>query len=127
MHVIFQLLMMLVLDLSTTVLYLGQSHDFSDSAASFVSTLLSSTSVTQSTVQLVVEHCSTLVSDIVYNIAVDVKSTLTRAGVADNAECVDLHGAHSFLYSYLIPTFSTFPIFSYILIDFLYFPIFLRI
>lgn len=58
--------------------------------AAFVASLMSSTSVTQKTVQSVIEHTSALVTDIVMDIAGDVKNTLTRANILNNPECESL-------------------------------------
>jgi len=44
-------------------------HDKTFSAASFIASLLSSSSVTERTVQSVIEHMTALVSDIVHDIA----------------------------------------------------------
>lgn len=56
------------------------------SAASFVASLLSSTSVTETNVQSVVQHVSTLIADIVDDIRCDVRNSLTLADV--DKECV---------------------------------------
>jgi hypothetical protein len=59
------------------------ARDITIAAASFVSSLLSSSSVTQKTVQSVVEHTNALVSDIVQDIVNDVASTIGSM----NTEC----------------------------------------
>jgi hypothetical protein len=61
-------------------------HDRSIVAASFVASLLSSSSVTQRTVQSVIEHTTALVSDIVQDIANDVARTMGST----NTECEGL-------------------------------------
>ena len=65
-------------------------HDSSIAAASFVSSLLSSSSVTQRTIQSVVDHTSTLVSDIVHDITSDVVSMIKAANVLTDAARDDL-------------------------------------
>jgi len=61
-------------------------RDKSFGAASFVASLLSSSTVTERTVQCVIEHTSALVNDIVHDIANDVKNTMGSA----STECEGL-------------------------------------
>jgi hypothetical protein len=56
-------------------------------AASFVSSLITSSSVTQKTVQSVVEHTSALIGDIVDDIKSDVVKTLMATNFWDTSEC----------------------------------------
>jgi len=51
---------------------------------------LSSSSVTQKTVQAVVEHTSALIADIVQDITKDVANTLSTAHVLDSNDCASL-------------------------------------
>ena len=59
-------------------------------AATFVASLMSSSSVTQRTVQSVIEHTSALVSDIVRDITSDVVATLRRANVLNEVDMASL-------------------------------------
>ena len=61
-------------------------RDKSFGAASFVACLLSSSTVTERTVQCVIEHTSALVNDTVHDIANDVKNTMGSA----STECEGL-------------------------------------
>jgi len=63
------------------------ARDSKCAAAAFVASLMSSSSVTQKTVQTVIEHASALVSDIVDDISKDVVSILQSANVGNDAEC----------------------------------------
>ena len=81
--------------MATTSHGLHQSHqpvecDGSIAAAAFVSSLLSSSSITQRTVQSVVEHASTLVTEIVQDITNDVVSTLKSASAVNSDVCDNL-------------------------------------
>lgn len=65
------------------------THDRSSAAGLFVASLLSST-VTERTVQSVIEHTTSLVSDIVEDITTDVRNTLSSVNVMDDVECESL-------------------------------------
>jgi len=64
--------------------------DHTSTAAAFVASLMSSTSVTQKSAQSVIEHTNALVTDIVMDIAGDVKNTLRHANVLNNPQCESL-------------------------------------
>ncbi len=69
--------------------YIPVERDSSGAAASFVSSLLCSSSVTQRTVQTVVEHTSALIADILQDITKDVMNTLPT-DVLNSNECAGL-------------------------------------
>lgn len=66
------------------------THDSSVAAASFVSSLITSSSVTQKTVQSVVEHTSALIGDVVDDIKSDVVKILKATQFWDTSECKSL-------------------------------------
>ena len=67
-----------------------RQFDSNQAAATFLASLLSSSSVTQRTVQSVIEHTSALVSDIVQDISNDVISTLRSANVLEDVDLISL-------------------------------------
>jgi hypothetical protein len=64
--------------------------DSSSAAATFVASLLSSSSVTQTTVQSVIEHTGALIGDIVQDITDEVTAALQSANVLTNFDTTSL-------------------------------------
>ena len=65
-------------------------RDGSTAAAGFLASLLTSSAVTEKTVQSVVENATSFVSDIVQGISDDVRNTLGSANIVNNAVCDNL-------------------------------------